>query len=128
MSTDESMGWEWFWTANGMLALKQNQEGSPFRAEDKEPHLFFEPHELPKLIDDLRQAAADGVQMIQMEILEQAEVLEALSAVSEDETTVPKVGESGKKRWEPGGSGWEVCHEHGKLLHGSSFNTEKRAN
>ena len=101
MSTDESMGWEWFWNGHGMLTLKQTQTYSPFRAGDKEPCLFFEAHELPKLIEDLRRAAADGVEMVEVEVEKQASVVEALRGVMLEETVVAQVGDPAKKTGGP---------------------------
>ena len=98
MTVDESMGWEWFWNGHGMLALKQDQTSSPCRAGDKEPHLYFEPHELPKLIADLRRAAADGVEMVEGEMGKQAEVVEALRAVSLEEVAGLPVAEVERKK------------------------------
>jgi hypothetical protein len=98
MSSDESMGWEWFWNAHGMLVLKQDQTSSPCRAEDKEPCLYFEAHEVAKLIEDLRRAAADGVEMVQLEIREQSDVVEALRGVMLEEVAVLPVAEGERKK------------------------------
>jgi len=101
MTVDESMGWEWFWNGHGMLALKQDQTSSPCRAGDKEPHLYFEPHELPKLIEDLRRAAADGVEMVEGEMGKQAEVVEALRGVMVEDAVEAQVGDPAKKTGGP---------------------------
>jgi hypothetical protein len=98
MSSDESMGWEWFWNGHGMLVLKQDQTSSPFRAEDKEPCLYFEAHEVVKLIEDLRRAAADGVEMVEGEMQKQASVVEALRGVMLEEVAVLPVAEGERKK------------------------------
>jgi len=98
MTVDESMGWEWFWNGHGMLALKQDQTSSPCRAGDKEPHLYFEPHELPKLIEDLRRAAADGVEMVEGEMRQQVKVVEALRGVSLEEVAGLRAAEVERKK------------------------------
>lgn len=98
MIVDESMGWEWFWNGNGMLALKQDQTSSPCRAEDKEPCLYFEAHEVAKLIEDLRRAAADGVEMVEGEMEKQASVVEALRGVMLEEVAVVPVAEAERKK------------------------------
>jgi hypothetical protein len=98
MSSDESMGWEWFWNGRGMLALKQNQTSFEGRAEDKEPCLYFEAHEVAKLIEDLRRAAADGVEMVEGEMRQQVKVVEALRGVSLEEVAVLPVAEVERKK------------------------------
>jgi hypothetical protein len=101
MSSDESMGWEWFWNGHGMLALKQNQTSFEGRAEDKEPCLYFEAHEVAKLIEDLRRAAADGVEMVEGEMQKQASVVEALRGVMVEDAVEAQVGDPAKKTGGP---------------------------
>ena len=83
MTTDERMPWEVFWNGGGMLVIEQEQSGPLRMGLDKKPALVFEPEELPKLIDELRQAAADGVEMLGSEISVRYATMEKLTRVSE---------------------------------------------
>lgn len=59
---------------------------------------FLEAHELPKLIEDLRRAAADGVEMVEEEMQKQVEVVEALRGVLLEEVAVLPVAEVERKK------------------------------
>ncbi len=98
MTVDESMSWEVFWNGDGMLVLKQDQAGSLLRMQDKEPHLFFEARELPKLLAELRQAAADGAEMIRSDMMNQAEMIARLEAEAADTSTLTVDSRPEKKK------------------------------
>jgi|GEM_PF-6653371 len=98
MTSDESMGWEVFWNAQGMLVLKQNQAGSDLRMQDKEPHLFFEAEELPTLLAELRQAAADGAEMIRSNMMNQNKLIARLETEAAETSTLPVDSKPEKKK------------------------------
>lgn len=63
MNYDESpLGFDCGWCPGlGRVSLSQEHVGSLFREEAKEPKLWFQPEELPALIERLKRIIADDV-------------------------------------------------------------------
>lgn len=63
MNYDEQlMGFDCGWCPDlGRVCLSQEQTNSCFREGDKEPKLWFQPEELPGLIESLKQCVADVI-------------------------------------------------------------------
>jgi predicted DNA-binding transcriptional regulator YafY len=76
MNYDEPpLGFDCGWSPDmGRVCLSQDHIGSRFREEAKEPKLWFQPEELPGLIESLKQTVADVIP----ELLVQGEEHDAL--------------------------------------------------
>lgn len=82
MNYDEPpLGFDCGWSPDmGRVCLSQVQTSSRFREEGKEPRLWFQPEELPGLIESLKQCVADVIP----ELLVQGEEHDALIKLLHD--------------------------------------------
>lgn len=66
------LGFECGWCPNlGRISISQNQSSSRFREQENEPVLWFQPEEIPALIETLKRSVADMVPDLETQCAEE---------------------------------------------------------